>query len=108
MKFCCERMDRFTNDLRIPISYIDTFNVYKLHELEQSNLLEDYLIEKDVKHFGKILKFCPLCGKALPKSLFQKWKKRIFTINKANCFKDKITWLENNPTEFKSSKWRLR
>jgi len=106
MGHCCEEMERHVSDVRVPINYLPMLNFYKLNNLERSEVLQDYFIEKNYLHFGKALNYCPWCGKALPKSLLPEWKSKLFKINKKNCFKMSITWLDCFPQEFKSLQWK--
>jgi hypothetical protein len=59
MKHCCDDMNRFVNDKRMPIEYMSTFREYHL-PLLSSNAQQS-------------IDYCPWCGVNLPNSLRDLW-----------------------------------
>jgi hypothetical protein len=107
MQHCCAQMDSLLNEERIPIYYVKMFREYRLAELELSERISNYHIVKNISHFGKIFKFCPWCGKKLPKSLFSEWAASLFKFNHKRYIRKNILELNYHsiPKEYKEDEW---
>ena len=82
---CCELMDDFIKDTRIPIDYRPRFREYYI-PLKRSGAIQ-------------CLFFCPWCGTKLPKSLRKAWCNKLRSLGFEDPFDDDI------PDEYKSDIW---
>ncbi len=90
---CCELMDEFLEDIRIPLNYDPVFREYLM----------------PLSYRGKItalqgLDYCPWCGTKLPKSVREEW----FDILEKEYGIDHPRYDEQEkliPEEFKTDEW---
>lgn len=87
---CCELMDKFLEDPKVPLEYYPICREYGLI-LQDSPAID-------------ILYYCPWCGEKLPESLrdqyFETLKKEYDVVPELNVQDD-----PNIPQEFKSDEW---
>lgn len=103
-KHCCSQMSFLLEEGKTPICYIDIFREYKILEFDESSIFKDCFIPKDELHFGKIMSFCPWCGKKLPESLRKKWEQEVMKPYKDTDWTPNISCVEI-PDEYLSSEW---
>lgn len=96
-KHCCELMDLFLTDIRIPIRYCPAYREYYVLMLENG--------EKRGKLFAvQGIDYCPWCATKLPKSLRDEWFK---ILEKEYGLDDPDDKKQSKliPEEFKTDEW---
>jgi len=92
-QYCCELMDIFLEDERIPIIYYEAVKEYDIPLLYKGKITALQGID-----------YCPWCGKRLPKSLNDEW----FSILKSEYGLDDPHSKEQEklvPEEFMTDQW---
>lgn len=94
---CCELMDLFLDDIRVPIVYSPVSREYSLLMLEDGK-------KRGRMHAVQRIVYCPWCNKKLPESLRDKW----FEILEKEYNLDDPRREEQEsliPEEFKTDEW---
>ena len=100
-------MESMLEDSRVPIRYISCFREYRLMKMEHSERIPGYLVLSSPNHYGLSLIYCPWCGKQLPPSLYEEWKKS-FLLLPENKNDHSLLFLSKYPEEFKTDEWWVK
>jgi hypothetical protein len=100
IKHCCDLMDLFLEDIRVPIMYYPISREYSMLMLEDGKKIGRMNAVQGIDH-------CPWCGKKLPASLRDKWfevLEKEYNLDDPNSKEqEKLV-----PQEFKTDEWWVK